>query len=94
MYILLLTYQKPLEEVEKHLADHRIYLDKNYNAGNFITSGRRNPRIGGVILCRASNKDVVQELIKEDPFYIYEVATYEIIEFEPTKFAEGFENFL
>ena len=94
MFILLLTYQKPLEEVDKHLAAHKVYLDKNYAAGNFIASGRRNPRIGGVILCRASQKKVVEELIKEDPFYVYEVAKYEILEFEPTKFTEGFDRFL
>jgi len=94
MFILLLTYQKSLEEVDKHLAAHKVYLDKNYAAGNFIASGRRNPRIGGVILCRASQKEIVEELIKEDPFYAYEVAKYEILEFEPTKFTEGFDRFL
>ncbi len=94
MFILLLTYQKPLEEVDKHLAAHKVYLDKNYVVGNFIASGRRNPRIGGVILCRASQKEIVEELIKEDPFYAYEVAKYEILEFEPTKFTEGFDRFL
>ena len=94
MFILLLTYQKSLEEVDRHLAAHRVYLDKNYANGTFIASGRRNPRIGGVILCKASQKEEVEELIKEDPFYAYEVAKYEILEFEPTKFAEGFEKFL
>ena len=50
MYILLLTYQKPLEEVDKHLAAHKIYLEKNYKAGNFLASGRRN-RITSKIMC-------------------------------------------
>ena len=94
MFILLLTYQKPLEEVDKHLSAHKVYLDKNYTAGNFIASGRRNPRIGGVILCRAPQKEMVEDLIKEDPFYVYKVAKYEILEFEPIKFAEGFDRFL
>ena len=94
MYILLLTYQKPLEEVDKHLDAHKVYLEKNYKAGNFVASGRRNPRIGGVILCRAMGKEEVENLIKEDPFYAYEVAKYEILEFEPSKQAEGFEKFL
>ncbi|WP_321517219.1 YciI family protein [uncultured Bacteroides sp.] len=94
MYILLLTYQKPLEEVDKHLEAHKVYLEKNYKTGNFVASGRRNPRIGGVILCRAMGKKEVENLIKEDPFYAYEVAKYEILEFEPSKSAEGFEKFL
>jgi len=94
MYILLLTYQKSLEEVEKHLNAHKVYLEKNYKAGNFIASGRRNPRIGGVILCKGVEKKEVENLIKEDPFYIHEVAKYDILEFQPSKFAEGFEKFL
>ena len=28
MYIIILTYQKDLSEVEKHLEAHRAYLDK------------------------------------------------------------------
>ncbi|SHE99634.1 YciI family protein [Dysgonomonas macrotermitis] len=94
MYILILSYKKALSEVENHLDAHKNYLDKNYNLGNFIVSGRRNPRIGGIIFCRAENIEQVQVLIKEDPFYKYEIADYEIIEFEPTKYIEGFDLFL
>lgn len=36
MFIFKLTYKKPLEDVEKHLAAHREYLDKFYRTGNFI----------------------------------------------------------
>lgn len=60
----------------------------------FICSGRRNPRIGGVILCNAKNKDEVNKIIKEDPFYISKIADYEMIEFSPTKYADGFEKFI
>ena len=33
MYIIILTYQKELSEVEKHLKAHRTYLDKHYASG-------------------------------------------------------------
>lgn len=35
---------------------------------------------------RAKNKDAVQEIIAHDPFYQNEVAQYEIIEFEASKY--------
>jgi len=94
MFILLLKYLKPMEEVEKELENHIRYLDKYYSLGRFICSGRRNPRIGGVIICRSENEKEVKEILKEDPFYSKKIAEYEIVEFSPTKYTEGFEIFL
>ena len=54
MYIIILTYQKDLSEVEKHLEAHRTYLDKHYASGHFVASGAQVPRKGGVILCKGA----------------------------------------
>ncbi|MCY6958674.1 YciI family protein [Clostridium brassicae] len=94
MFILLLKYIKSVEEVDKELENHIKYLDKYYSFGKFICSGRRNPRIGGVILCKSESKEEVKDIIKEDPFYVNKIAEYEIIEFLPTKYVEGFESFI
>jgi hypothetical protein len=50
MFILLLRYIKQISEVDRELENHIKYLDKYYSLGKFICSGRRNPRIGGVVL--------------------------------------------
>ena len=94
MFILALKYVKPLEEVEKELNSHIKYLEKYYSLQKFICSGRRNPRIGGVILCNSKYLEEVEMIIGEDPFYINKIAEYEIIEFLPTKYADGFERFI
>jgi Uncharacterized protein conserved in bacteria len=94
MFILVLKYIKPLKEVEKELENHIKYLDKYYSLKKFICSGRRNPRIGGIILCKSKNEEEVNEIIKEDPFYVSKIAEYEIIEFLPTKYVEGLEDFI
>jgi len=94
MFILSLKYIKPLEEVDKELKSHIQYLEKYYSLQKFICSGRRNPRIGGVILCNVKNMEEVKSIINEDPFYINKIAEYEIIEFTPTKYADGFEDFI
>ena len=57
MFIVNITYIKPIEEIERHLADHIAWLDGYYLSGNFITSGRKIPRTGGVILVNAASKD-------------------------------------
>lgn len=86
MFIAILTYKKPLSEVDRHLAAHREYLARHYAAGDFIASGPQTPRIGGVIMMRADNREAVDAIIAEDPFNINAVADYQIVEFAPTMF--------
>ena len=94
MYIIILTYQKDLSEVEKHLEDHRAYLDRHYASGHFIASGAQVPRKGGVILCKANSKEEILDIIAQDPFHEHRIADYQIIEFTPTKFSEAFGKVL
>lgn len=94
MFILILKYIKPIEEVEKELESHIPYLEKYYSLQKFICSGRRNPRTGGVILCNAEDINEIKEIINEDPFYKKNIAKYEIIEFIPTKYDDKFKCFI
>ena len=86
MFIINLTYIEPLEVVEKHLQEHINFLNHYYAEGLFIASGRKNPRTGGIILMQAENKEVVQEIIRQDTFYKNKIAQYDIIEFEASKY--------
>jgi len=94
MYVIILTYTHGLKEIEEHLVEHRMFLDKYYALNKFICSGAQNPRTGGVIMCKANNKEEVELIISEDPFNIHGAATYQIIEFCATKYAEGFSQFV
>jgi uncharacterized protein YciI len=91
MFVIVLTYVKPLEEVERLLDDHNVYLDRNYQAGRFIASGRQEPRTGGVILARAASAAEIHATVAEDPFVRAGIANPEIIEFVPSRHAAGFE---
>ena len=86
MYIVNLNYIKEVSEVEKHLEEHIKFLEKYYEMGKFICSGRKNPRTGGVILLNAENLSEVESIILEDPFNANEIVEYEITEFFPTKY--------
>ena len=88
MFIAILTYKKPLSEVDRFLAAHREYLAKHYAAGDFITSGAQTPRIGGVIMIKAENRTAVDAIIAKDPFNINGIADYQIVEFAPTMFCD------
>ncbi len=86
MFIAILTYKKPLSEVDKYLAAHREYLARHYAAGDFIASGPQTPRIGGVIMMKAESRTDVDIIISQDPFYINDIADYQLVEFTPTMF--------
>ncbi|GAA0075866.1 YciI family protein [Clostridium sp. CTA-5] len=94
MFILNLTYIKPIGEVEKYLPSHILFLEKYYKIKKFICSGRKNPRAGGIILCNAQDINEVNTIITEDPFYKENIANYEVIEFMPTKYATNFKYFV
>lgn len=94
MFVVLLTYRKPLEEVMAHLDAHRAWLDGHYAAGRFLCSGPQVPRTGGVILCRAGSREEVDTLTADDPFRLHGIADYTIVEFQATHSAPGFEAFL
>lgn len=94
MFIISLSYKKGIKEVEKFIAQHSKYLDKYYASKKFIFSGRKNPRTGGIILVRNVDKETLNSIIKEDPFYQNEIADYEITEVIPTKYDEGFACFI
>ena len=94
MYIVSLNYIKEVSEVEKHLEEHIKFLKKYYEMGKFICSGRKNPRIGGVILLNAESLPEVESIILEDPFNANEIAEYEITEFFPTKYNKNFKIFV
>ncbi len=84
MFIAILTYKKPLEEVDRFLQAHREYLAEHYAAGDFIASGPQTPRIGGIIMMKAESRETVNAIIAQDPFHINGIADYQIVEFTPT----------
>jgi uncharacterized protein YciI len=94
MFLVLVTYKKSLEEVDYFLEGHVEFLDKYYEQKKFIFSGRRNPRTGGVIVANVKTEQEIQAIIQEDPFHYQDIADYEIIEFFPTKFDDGFKVFI
>ena len=97
MFIANLKYKKSIEEVNKVLEAHLEYLDKYFEKGKFICTGKKSfPELGGVILFDSNNLEEAKKILHEDPFYIKEIADYEIIEFQPVKFSQNLsiENLL
>ena len=70
MFIVTLTYLKPVEDVDALMDAHVAWLKKGYADGLFIASGRRIPRTGGVILARSGHEEALRAYLARDPFAI------------------------
>ncbi|CRK61661.1 hypothetical protein [Alloactinosynnema sp. L-07] len=93
MYVVLITYTAPLEEIDYVLADHSAWIGKQYEAGYFLASGRRDPRTGGVIITRPMNRDKLNALLATDPFALRKLAHYDVIAFTATRTARELAHF-
>jgi uncharacterized protein YciI len=86
VYIVLLHYTAAAEEVSFSLPDHAEWLTRQYNAGYFLVSGRREPRVdGAVILAKSISRGKLDALLATDPFAVRKLATYEVLEFSATR---------
>jgi uncharacterized protein YciI len=94
MFVVELTYKKSLDDIDKHLEAHRAYLDDGYRNNYFLVSGPKNPRTGGVIISQLKDRQQLENILKQDPFHIYDVADYKIIEFSGTKYHPNFSSFI
>ncbi|MBW2186763.1 MAG: GTP cyclohydrolase [Desulfuromonadales bacterium C00003068] len=94
MFIVSLSYIKPIEEIDKHLAAHVDYLKQHYEKKSFIASGRKVPRTGGIILSNLESKSELERILQQDPFSLNKVAEFEIIEFVPSMTLPEFSNLL
>jgi uncharacterized protein YciI len=92
MFVLLLTYIKPLDEVDALMRKHMAWLNEQYDAGRFVVSGRQIPRTGGVILARGDDREEIEALAAGDPFVAGGVATCEVIQFRASQAATGFDD--
>ncbi|WP_050479444.1 YciI family protein [Herbaspirillum rhizosphaerae] len=93
MFVISITYTKSAGEIDALLTAHKQFLNEQYADGVFLMSGRKIPRSGGIIIADAADRAELEAIIETDPFYIGDVAEYEITEFVPSMTAEALSVF-
>ena len=88
MFIIELIYKAGLSEIDAHLKAHVAFLEKYYTAGNFLVSGRKIPRDGGIIVAVGKNRREIETVIREDPFVENGLAEFRVIEFRASQRAD------
>lgn len=88
MFIIELIYKADLKQIDAHMGAHMKFVRKYYAAGNFLVSGRKIPRDGGIILAVGESREAIEAIAKEDPFYTKGLVDFRIIEFRASQRAD------
>jgi uncharacterized protein YciI len=92
MFVIELIYKASLAEIDASMAAHVRFLKKYYAAGNFLISGRKIPRDGGIIVAVGKSRQDIDVIIREDPFYERGLADFRIIEFRASQRAADIQK--
>jgi uncharacterized protein YciI len=92
MFVIELLYKADLTEIDAHMAAHIAFLKKYYAAGNFLVSGRKIPRDGGIILAVGKSRAEIEAIVQEDPFCTEGLADFRIIEFRASQRADDIQR--
>ena len=89
LFVVELLYTAPLPQIDAHMKAHMAFLTKYYRAGNFLVSGRKIPRDGGIIIATATDRTAIETIMRDDPFCANGLADVRIVEFRASQQADA-----
>ena len=92
MFVIELIYRADLPRIDAHMGAHVKYLSKYYASGNFLVSGRKIPRDGGIILAVGSSRAQIETIVEEDPFVRLGLADVRVTEFRASQRASDIQK--
>jgi uncharacterized protein YciI len=92
MFVIELTYTADLATIDAHMKAHVTFLNKYYASGNFLVSGRKIPRDGGIILAVGDSRQQILAIAQEDPFVERGLADVRVIEFRASQRADDIQK--
>ena len=82
MFVVVITYTKPVENVDAVRTEHLAWIAEHTKAGRLLLAGRQTSGKGGVLIFNVPARAEVEAMCKEDPYAKNSVATYDFIEFD------------
>jgi len=86
-FIVEIQYKAPIEVVSQTTPKHREFLQNGYERGWLLLSGPQNPKVGGIVVCKAPSLAEIQAYFAQDPYALAGLSEYKFTEFEPVKYA-------
>jgi uncharacterized protein YciI len=85
LFVIELIYKVPLDEIDAAMPAHVRFLKKHYESGDFLVSGRKIPRDGGVIIAVGDSRQEIEGIMREDPFCSRGLADVRIVQFRASQ---------
>ena len=92
VFVVELIYKVPLAAIDAAMTAHVRFLKKHYASGQFLVSGRKIPRDGGIILAVGDSREQIEEIMREDPFCARGLADVRIIQFRASQHADDIQR--
>ena len=92
MFVIELNYKVDLAQIDAHMRAHVAFLKKYYASGHFLVSGRKIPHDGGIILAVGKNREEIETIVHEDPFFKHGLADFRVIEFRASQRADDIQK--
>ncbi len=82
MFLLIVNYIQPTDEVSKHVATHSEWVKKYIDEEIFLFAGPKKNKLGGAILVKSIDRDILDKILAEDSYVKEKVAEYQVIDFD------------
>ena len=92
IFVIELIYKADLSDIDARMPAHVMFLKKYYASGNFLVSGRKIPREGGIILAVGKTRGEIEAIVQEDPFLKHGLADARIVEFRASQRADDIQK--
>ncbi len=82
LYLVTLTYIRPIEEVNAHLDTHRDWLVTHMRGGQLLVAGPLEDRTGGFLLARCANREELDDMLAQDSFAVHRLVEAQVRGFD------------
>ncbi len=78
LYLVTLTYVRPIEEVTAHLETHREWLATHTREGRILMAGPLEDRTGGFMLVRCASREDLDPMLAADSFAVHGLVDHQV----------------
>lgn len=83
----ILKNQNPIDE--NTMKEHMAYTQRAMDEGLILMSGLKSNMSGGIFVIKAESIEKVEDYLSKEPFKLYGIQDYQVIEFSPHYFNQS-----
>lgn len=92
LFVVTLTYVRPMPEIQAHLETHRHWLAQYVASGHILAAGPLASGTGGIVIAHGEDQSELDAMIREDSFHVHQLVEYGIQAFSPAMRAQAFPS--